>query len=145
MNHASGAAGSFALNGYMDDYAMWDTALSAGQVKALTTAPALLTGYNAGVMNGLFNAYATQGSSIVGTMTWTYNSSINVTGHSLGDTWLGAGGNYYMWLEGSSAGLVGTLTSIPEPGTYGLLAGGMVLFMISGFRRNALGRRGRNT
>lgn len=132
MNHTSGAGGSFALNGYMDDYAMWDTVLSAAQIKAVNTAPALLNGYNAGVMNGLFNTYAAQSSSIVGTLTWSYATGFDTSGRTQGDTWLGTDGKYYLWLEGASGsaqGLMG-ISSIPEPGTGAIIVGGCALGLV---------------
>jgi hypothetical protein len=133
-NHTNGAAGSFALNGYMDDFAMWDTALSAAQIKAVSTTPAVLTGYNAGVMNGLFNTYASQGSSIVGSLTWTYATGFDTTSRTVGDTWLGTDGKYYLWLDGASnnaLGLMGVASNIPEPGTYSILLGASALAFVA--------------
>lgn len=133
-NHTSGGAGSFALNGYMDDFAMWDTALSAAQIKAVSTTPAILTGYNAGVMNNLFNSYAAQGSSVVGSITWTYATGFDASGRTLGDTWVGLDGKYYLWLDGASGnalGLAGVVSNIPEPGTTALIMGGGLLVLLA--------------
>ncbi|MFA6959208.1 MAG: LamG domain-containing protein [Opitutaceae bacterium] len=132
MNHTSGAGGSFALNGYMDDYAMWNTTLSAAKIKALNTTPALLTNYNAGVMDNLFTTYDSHASSIIGTLTWSYASAFDASGRSLGDTWLGTDGKYYLWLDGatdSALGLVGIASNIPEPSTAAILIGLAVLFI----------------
>lgn len=137
MNHTSGAGGSFALNGYLDDYAMWDTTLSAAKIKAINTAPAQLSGYGAGTMNTLFNTYDAQGSSIIGTLTWSYGGGFDVSGRTLGDTWQGSDGKYYLWLEGSSGsalGLIGVTSNIPEPGSTGLLMGAGLLTFVA-FRR----------
>ncbi len=125
------------LNGNMDDLAMWDAALGAGEVRALVTAPTLLNGYNAGVMNQLFLvAGGTSSSATIDALNWTQATGLNVSGRSLGDTWQ-SGGNYYMWLSGdalNAAGLVAT--SVPEPGTVVLLglAAGVLLLR---FRRRA--------
>ncbi len=109
------------LNGKLDDYAMWDTLLGAGEIRSLATAPALLSGYNAGVMNQLFNVESgLTANATIGALTWTQASGFNVTGHSLGDTWQ-SGNNYYMWLSGSAGSSAG-VTAVPEPGTIGLVA-----------------------
>jgi hypothetical protein len=133
MNHTSGAGGSFALNGYMDDYAMWDTVLTSAKIKSLNTAPSLLDGYNAGVMNSLFTAFDAQDSQTVGSLTWNYVTGFDVTGHALGDTWIGGDGEYYMWLGGTSGSALG-LTAVPEPTTLGMLFGGSV-FLFAVLRR----------
>lgn len=137
MNHTSGAGGSFALNGYMDDYAMWDTALTAAKLKSINTAPSLLSGYNAGIMNSLFTAFDTAGSQAVGSLTWNYATGFDSTGKALGDTWLGGDGKYYMWLAGTSGSEQGLL-AVPEPTTIGmLLGGGLLLFGVIRRRSHA--------
>lgn len=130
--HTSGQ-GRQSLNGYLDDFAMWDTALSAAQIKAVSATPAVLTGYNAGVMNTLFNTYAAQGSSVIGSLTWTYATGFDTTSRTVGDTWLGTDGKYYLWLDGASnnaLGLMGAASNIPEPGTYAFLLGVSMLAFI---------------
>lgn len=130
LSFQDNGTGRQSLNGYMDDFAAWDAPLSAAKIKAINTTPALLTGYNAGVMNSLFNAYDTQGTSVAGSITWAYGSGLDVSGRALGDTWLGTDGKYYLWLDGSSGsalGLIGTVSQIPEPGSYALVVGACFL------------------
>lgn len=140
-NHTSGV-GRLSLNGYMDDFSLWSTALSAAQIKSLNTAPALLTGYNAGIMADLFDTYAAQGSSIAGSLTWAYATGFDVTGRALGETWLGMDGKYYLWFEGAGAGAAGLMgvTNIPEPGSAAFLAGGILAVSVV-FRRRPRNRR----
>ena len=125
--------GGRSLNGNMDDFAMWDTALTSAKVKAINTAPSLLDGYNAGVMNSLFTAFDTTGSQTVGSLTWDYSTNFDVTGHSLGDTWQASNGEYYMWLAGTSSSALG-LQAVPEPASIWLIVGGS-FFLISILRR----------
>lgn len=117
--------GGRSLNGNMDDFAMWDTVLTAGKIRSINTAPTLLDGYNAGIMNSLFAAFDAEGSQAVGSLTWTYTTGFDVTGRALGDTWMD-GGEYYMWLAGPSGSAMG-LSAVPEPATIGMLIGGLVL------------------
>lgn len=125
----NGTNGSRSLNGSMDDFAMWNTALSAAKIKSINTAPTLLTGYDAGVMNNLFSAYDSQGSYSVGSLAWSYATNFSVTGKSMGDTWLAEDGKYYMWLGGTSGAALG-LQAVPEPGSIGLIAlGGLCLIL----------------
>lgn len=134
--HTSGV-GRQSLNGYMDDYAMWDTALTAAKLKSINTAPSLLSGYNAGIMNSLFTAFDTAGSQAVGSLTWNYATGFDSTGKALGDTWLGGDGKYYMWLAGSSGSEQGLL-AVPEPTTiWMLLGGGLLLFGVIRRRSHA--------
>jgi len=126
--------GYFAIDGNLDDYAMWNTELGAGFIKSLNTAPALLSGYNAGTMNTLFTAYGAAGSATIGALEWTYNTSIDTTGHAMGDTWL-SGGTYNMWLEGASSGL----SAVPEPATWGMVTIGALVCVT--FRRRTQTRR----
>ncbi|MFH1498708.1 MAG: LamG domain-containing protein [Verrucomicrobiota bacterium] len=141
-NHTSGAGGAFALNGHLDDYAMWDTALSAAKIKALNTSTALLSDYDAGVMNSLFTAYDEQSASVAGTTTWSYATAFDVSGKALGDTWLGGDGRYYIWLDGTSGGALGLVgvNSIPEPATTAILAG-LAVLLVPLTRRSRQGRR----
>ena len=115
-----------------DDLAMWDTILTQGKVRSLSTAPGLLDGYNAGVMNSLFTVYdAGTGSYAVDGMAWSYTSGFNVMGRSLGDTWFD-NGSYYMWLGGNSGNALG-LTAVPEPTAMALLVGlGLTLVLQRG-------------
>ena len=134
VSYNTDGAGRQSLNGYMDDFAMWNTALSSAKVKSLNTAPLLLDGYNAGVMNSLFTAFDAQGSQSVDGRLWTYTTGFSVAGYSLGDTWLGSDGQYYMWLGGTSASALG-LAAVPEPAAMGLLIGAGVLLMVLRRRR----------
>ena len=102
-----------ALNGKLDDFAMWDNTLSQAKARALYTTPTALynsesiNGYNAGVMNSLFTAYDALGSQTVGGLTWLY-TTFDGTGYSLGDTY-SVGDNNYIYLGGngtSASGLI---------------------------------------
>jgi len=126
--------GRQSLNGCLDDFAMWNTALSSAKVKSLSTAPLTLDGYNAGVMNSLFTAFDTQGAQSVDGLLWTYSTGFSVTGYSLGDTWQTSDGQYYMWLGGTSANALG-LAAVPEPATMVLLIGAGVLLLVLRRRR----------
>jgi hypothetical protein len=123
---ATNGGGESPLQGYLDDYAMWDTLLSPAQLRSIATAPSVIPGYNAGVMNGLFTAWAAHTTSVVGSLTWTYATGFDVTGKTPGDTWRDASGNYYLWLEGAGASATGLMAgaTIPEPGTTAAMLGG---------------------
>lgn len=129
LNQKRGAEGFVssggALNGYLDDFAMWDAKLTDGQIRAIYTAPVVLSGYNVGLLDKVFTAYATQDETIVGSFSWSYATAFDTTGHALGDTWLGADGKYYLWLDGSAANALGMVanTVVPEPQTLALIAG----------------------
>lgn len=137
VSYHTAGVGRQSMNGYQDDVAIWNTALTSAKIKALNTAPTELSGYNAGVMNSLFTTYDAQSSTVVGSISWSYATAFDVTGKTVGDTFLGGDGNYYMWLAGTSGsalGLVG-VTSVPEPGTAALIMGASVLAFIGCRRR----------
>jgi hypothetical protein len=123
------------LNGNLDDFAIWDTAFTAAQVRALDTAPAAIAGYNASVMNQLFNVSSGSiSSTTINGLTWTSITGLDVSGRTLGDTWT-QGGQYYIWLSGSSGSAAGLVASaIPEPGSFAVLAGAACLACVT-FRR----------
>ena len=121
LSHNDGEGGLYALNGYMDDYAMWDTKLPTSQIKAINTAPVVFSDYNAGIMNEIFTAYDEQGNTIVDGRNWEYSSSFDASGKSLGDTWQGEDGKYYIWLDGNSSNAIGMVSPIPEPSTSALI------------------------
>jgi len=112
-----------------DDVAMWDTILTQGKIRSLSTAPGLLDGYNAGVMNNLFTLFdTTTGSYSVDNLDWSYDTGFDVTGRAIGDTWYD-GDTYYMWLGGNAGNALG-LSAVPEPSTTALLFGlGTVLIL----------------
>ncbi|HEY9250527.1 MAG TPA: LamG domain-containing protein [Rariglobus sp.] len=124
------------LNGSLDDFAMWDSVLTAAQARALSTAPTALTGYNASVMNQLFNVAAGSiSSATIDGLTWTSITGLDVSGRTLGDTWTD-GGDYFIWLSGSGGSAAGLIASaIPEPGSFALLAGLAGLAFVSTRRR----------
>jgi hypothetical protein len=114
--HGAATAGNY------DDVAMWDTILTPGKIRSLTTAPGLLDGYNAGVMNTLFTLFdTTTGSYSVNGMDWGYDTGFNVAGRTLGDTWYD-GDTYYMWLGGNAGNALG-VSAVPEPTALTLLVG----------------------
>lgn len=123
----------FALNGNLDDFAMWDTTLSGAKARALYTTPTLINGYDAGMMNSLFTAFDSRTNVTFGALNWTYATNISVVGRALGDTWE-SDGTYYTWLSGANEGMM----AIPEPSTYVLmLAAGVFMYVYrSRIRRN---------
>ncbi len=89
---------------YFDDLAIWDSALSEGQARALSQAPAILEGYNVGEMQKLFELWQTADTSesvSIGELNWTYAEGFDTTGHAVGDVWEN-NGTYYMWLDGGT-------------------------------------------
>lgn len=121
------------LVGNLDDFGMFDTALTKGKARAIYTAPSLLSGYNLGVVDSLFDAFDSAGSVNVGSLDWQTVTGFDVTGHSLGDTWLAGDGSYRMWLSGASGSAAG-LIAVPEPATVALFAlgAGFILFSRKG-------------
>jgi len=127
--HGAGAAANY------DDLAMWDTILTQGKIRSLSTAPGILDGYNAGVMNDLWTVYDnTTGSYSVNGMEWSYASGFDATGRAVGDTWFDDG-MYYMWLGGDAGSATG-LSAVPEPTTTILLGVGL-FFVLQRSRRLA--------
>ncbi|MFH1498733.1 MAG: LamG domain-containing protein [Verrucomicrobiota bacterium] len=124
------------LNGNLDDFAMWDSVLTAAQIRALNTTPDELNGYNASFMNQLFNvASGSISSATLDGLTWTSITGLDVSGRTLGDTWTD-GEDYFIWLSGSGGSAAGLIASaIPEPGSFALLAGLAGLAFVS-MRRN---------
>ena len=119
-----------------DDLAMWDTILTQGKIRSLSTAPGILDGYNAGVMNDLWTVYdTTTGSYDVNGLEWAYASGFDATGRSVGDTWFDDG-MYYMWLGGNAGNATG-LSAVPEPSTTTLLMGLGLFFVLQRTRRLA--------
>jgi hypothetical protein len=107
------------FTGAIDDMAIWNKALSAGQVKSminiLSVNGGALADYDAGRMNSLFNAYDTGFPVNVGSLQW---NKFTGGGGTAGDVTYDAGlQSYTMWLD-SSSGVVG---AIPEPATVGML------------------------
>lgn len=121
----------------LDDYAMWDTILGQGQIRALSQAPETLDGYNAGVMNDIFTSWQSgaSGSPVtVGDLEWSYDQNFSTTGKTLGDVWQ-EGGNYYMWLSGDAANATGMMAAVPEPCAL-WLTGGFFLTLVLQRRRS---------
>ncbi|MBC2602692.1 LamG-like jellyroll fold domain-containing protein [Puniceicoccus vermicola] len=106
---------------YFDDLAIWNGILTDGQARSLSQAPEQLTGYNAGIMNSLFEEWETGAAGgstvIVDDLEWDYASGFDTTGKSAGDVWQ-EGGNYYIWLDGEGAEVSGVSAAIPEPSAY---------------------------
>ncbi|MFH1498702.1 MAG: LamG domain-containing protein [Verrucomicrobiota bacterium] len=110
VSHMPGAGGSFSLNGNLDDFAMWDTVLSAAEIRAINTASALFPTCTASVMEQLFNAYKTKGSHRLGSLVWSRANGFATADRSLGDMWQESDGRLYIWLEGegsNASGLMG--------------------------------------
>lgn len=110
LSHPPGFGGSFALNGNMDDYAMWDTVLSPAELRAIYTASIAFPGCTAALMDQLINAYRTEGSCRLGGTLWGRVKGFDITGRALGDTWRDPDGRFYIWLGGDgreATGLMG--------------------------------------
>ena len=95
------------INGKLDDVALFDTILSAGKVRALVTAPGVVSGFNVGVMNQLFSLYDAAGGSTTITngikrQTWSY--ATNLTSHVAGDSWTNTTGGIFIQF-GSNTGV----------------------------------------
>ncbi len=104
-----------AINGRMDDTALWDTALSGAKIRSLYTAANFL-GYDAGEMDTLFTVFDTQNTSgvKVNGLRWFYTNTLS--GHSNGDTWGDV--SYFNFVQfGSGTGVY----SIPEPTSLAML------------------------
>lgn len=113
VSHSPGAGGSFSLNGHLDDFAIWNTALDEPEVRALVTASALFPSCTASVMNQLFEAYHAKKESRLGNLVWSHATGLPVTGRTVGDMWQAPDGRLYLWLGGDGAkasGLVGVKT-----------------------------------
>jgi hypothetical protein len=123
-----------------DDAAMWDTTLTAGQIRAIYTAPAAISGLNVGKLNPLFAAHDTASVTPVvsGSISWSYATGFDVTSKALGDTWQ-SGANYYMWLGGDAMNPTGMLgvSMIPEPSTAAVLAGLAAFGLVAVRRKRA--------
>lgn len=95
------------VNGALDDLAIWDGHLASGKTLALSTAPAVWSGYDAGVMDQLFTLYdaANPATTVqIGNLTWRYEASLP-GGHNDGDSWMD--GQAYIQISGTT-GLRGT-------------------------------------
>jgi hypothetical protein len=132
---------STSIANIIDDAAMWDTALTAAEISAISKAPAAITGYDVGVLDPLFTLHRTAGASTIteGGIGWTYATGFDVTGKTLGDVWT-VGDESYMWLGGTSSanstGLLGTLSQIPEPASSAIFGGFAVIALAAARRKS---------
>lgn len=92
-----------ALNGRLDDTALWDTQLSQVRIKNLYNAPAVL-GYGAGTLNTLWALYdsgnneAREQFPALDKLTWRRSTALPA-GHAAGDVWKDdTTGRYYLYL-----------------------------------------------
>ncbi|MDP0495726.1 MAG: LamG domain-containing protein [Verrucomicrobiota bacterium JB024] len=135
-------SGYNSLNGNLDDFAMWNSVLSAAQVRAIGTIPEAIDGYNAGYVNELFQvADGSIESATISGSVWTQASGFDVTGHELGDTWETESA-YYVWLSGDSANAMGVTAAIPEASQATLLIGVLGLLYMLVRRRSHKNREG---
>ncbi|MCX6879141.1 MAG: Ig-like domain-containing protein, partial [Verrucomicrobia bacterium] len=92
--------------GLMDDVAVWNTALTAGKVRSLSTITTVLGDYSASKMDKLFQVYdGTLGSYNDGTRTW--QKVTGLTEHGAGDAWTD-GSTCYVQFDAAGAGVRGT-------------------------------------
>ncbi|MCX6879638.1 MAG: hypothetical protein NTW21_38405, partial [Verrucomicrobia bacterium] len=89
--------------GLMDDVAVWNTALTAGKVRSLSTITAVLGDYSASKMDKLFQVYdGTLGSYNDGTRTW--QKVTGLTEHSAGEAWTD-GSTCHVQFDAAGAGV----------------------------------------
>lgn len=96
------------VNGQLDDVALFDTQLTAGKIRALSTAPGVVLGLNLGIMNQLFNLYddaAGTTTVALGNKLQTWKYATGFTGHASGDTWTDSTGVVYIQLDAANTGV----------------------------------------
>jgi hypothetical protein len=98
------------INGIIDDKAIWDEALSAGQARSLYTADDAGYAYDIGKMEQIWDAHGSQDSVVIDGTTWYYTDSLPGT-FNVGDLYED-GGEDYIALTGTTG-----MTTIPEPTT----------------------------
>lgn len=123
----------------VDDLGILNEVLSPPKIRSLYTTPGVSglkeTGlYNLSNMYKLFGVYddPTHTSTwTIGSLTWRYLATMPEMpdGHSPGDAW--SDGTYYYIQLGASDGI----STIPEPGTLALLAGGLLGLLCYAWRR----------
>jgi len=118
--------------GLLDDVAIWDRALTVGEIKALYDLASSVTyGYDAKDTDALLSAHSARSSGVVvidGTA-WAYRDGL------AGDAGLSVDG--MTLVIDSSAGT--GMTVVPEPGSFGLLGLGLA-FVLRRTRRSRLAR-----
>jgi hypothetical protein len=91
--------------GGIDDVAVWNTALTDGKVRSLSTITAVLGDYSASKMDKLFQVFDGTLDSFVDSA-YTWQQATGLTGHNAGDAWT-AGTSYYVQLDASGGGVSG--------------------------------------
>jgi hypothetical protein len=119
------------FTGAIDDMGIWNQALSDGEVKSLgnvlTVNGGALGDYGIAKMNTLFGVYDTGASATVGGLTW--NKFTGAIGGTAGAVTF-SDGVYTAWLDSTSG-----VTTVPEPGTLALLAGGLLGLIAYAWRK----------
>ena len=110
------------FKGLMDDVAIWNEALTAGEVKGLYDVGDVLA-YDAGKFDQLKTVFEAQAGSVtIGSLIWSYATGLGTTAG------LSGSGTDFTLVLNATAGT--GLTSTPEPATLALLGlGGLGLVL----------------
>ncbi len=137
---AAGTAGT-ALNGLMDDTAIWNRALDSRSIAAIAGLGAL-AGLDLNMYDGIDAVLALDGqgqSATAGNLTWNLTDTFEYLpdGQSLmaGTHYIGTNGHYYIVLDGNGPNGFTGVWAVPEPGTFGLLLTGLLAVVVAGWRR----------
>lgn len=134
-------------NGALDDFGIFNTALSAGAMKAIynlaldSTVSTFGTSnkYDLGTVSQLLTAYSASSSATVDGDSWNYATDLgSIKGSANPGDLFSSGGSTYLLLDGiANTGM--QLNAVPEPST--LLLGSMALASICVAARDRIGRR----
>lgn len=116
------------LNGLMDDMAIWNRPLTPGNVAALYNLGTASLKYDAGNLEQLIQAHATQTPTTIDGLTWNYTTTVTGSAGSL----VQDGSAWTLNLDGSSG-----MVAVPEPASVMLLATAVAMLGISTRRRRA--------
>jgi len=119
----------YRYKGKMDDVGLWNEALSTAKMRSLYYVANSALNYDVKSMDQLFKVYdAKSGSTMIGGLTWYYVPSGITSGE--GELGLLPGGNYAINFGGGEG-----VSTIPEPSTLVLVAGGLLGLLCYAWRR----------